>query len=239
MTLLLKLFLAHLLGDFVFQPEKWVRDKELKKIRSPYLYVHVLIHILALLVVLQFDWSYIWGVGIIAVSHLIIDVAKSYLSRRPGRILFLLDQLVHIVVLVLVTRIYVPLELQFGSIYSYEGLLLVTSIVMLTFVSSILIKVLVAPMHPQSGDGGKKSLDNAGRYIGVLERLFVFAFVVLNHWEAVGFLLAAKSVFRFGDLRDAHDIKLTEYILIGTLLSFGLGILVASAYQYLLIVHSG
>lgn len=40
--------------------------------------------------------------------------------------------------------------------------------------------------------------------------------------EAVGFLLAAKSVFRFGDLRDDQDRKRTEYVLIGTLLSFGL-----------------
>jgi hypothetical protein len=54
-----------------------------------------------------------------------------------------------------------------------------------------------------------------------LERLFVFLFVVTGHWEGIGFLLAAKSVFRFGDLKESKDRKLTEYILIGTLLSFG------------------
>jgi hypothetical protein len=42
--------------------------------------------------------------------------------------------------------------------------------------------------------------------------------------EAVGFLLAAKSVFRFGDLKDDHDRMRTEYVLIGTLLSFGIAI---------------
>ncbi len=92
-------------------------------------------------------------------------------------------------------------------------------------------------MQPHSADDDEKSLEHAGRYIGILERLFVFAFIVLNHWEAVGFLLAAKSVFRFGDLRDAHDIKLTEYILIGTLISFGIAILIAVSYQYLLSQH--
>ncbi len=46
-----------------------------------------------------------------------------------------------------------------------------------------------------------ESLKNAGRYICILERLFVF---------------------RFGDLKESKDRKLTEYILIGTLLSFGL-----------------
>lgn len=64
-----------------------------------------------------------------------------------------------------------------------------------------------------------------GKYIGILERLFVFIFVVTNHWEAIGFLLAAKSIFRFGDLRDSKDIQLTEYVLIGTLISFGLALL--------------
>jgi hypothetical protein len=76
------------------------------------------------------------------------------------------------------------------------------------------------------------SLENAGAYIGMLERLFVFAFIITNHWEGVGFLIAAKSVFRFGDLSKAKDRKLTEYILIGTLLSFGLAIIFGLGYEY-------
>lgn len=55
----------------------------------------------------------------------------------------------------------------------------------------------------------------------MLERLFVFLFFMMNQWIAIGFLITAKSVFRFGDLRHSKDRKLTEYILIGTLTSFG------------------
>lgn len=73
-------------------------------------------------------------------------------------------------------------------------------------------------------DSNEESLNNAGKYIGMLERIFVFTFVVSGNWEGIGFLLAAKSVFRFGDLRESKDRKLTEYILIGTLLSFGIAI---------------
>ncbi len=69
-----------------------------------------------------------------------------------------------------------------------------------------------------------ESLVNAGKYIGILERLFVFPFVIIGSWEGTGFLLAAKSVFHFGDLKESKDRKLTEYILIGTLLSFGVAI---------------
>ena len=75
-------------------------------------------------------------------------------------------------------------------------------------------------------DNNDESLSNAGKYIGMLERLFVFVFVITGNWEGIGFLLAAKSVFRFGDLKESKDRKLTEYILIGTLLSFGIAIAV-------------
>src|SRR5699024_1678830 len=59
-------------------------------------------------------------------------------------------------------------------------------------------------------------------YIGMLERVFIFVFIITGNWEGIGFLLAAKSIFRFGDLKDSKDRNLTEYILIGTLLSFGI-----------------
>ena len=45
----------------------------------------------------------------------------------------------------------------------------------------------------------------------------------------MGFLLAAKSVFRFGDLNKAKEIKITEYVLLGTLASFTIALLVAFA----------
>ncbi|WP_422018687.1 hypothetical protein [Robiginitalea biformata] len=70
-----------------------------------------------------------------------------------------------------------------------------------------------------------KSLPRAGMYIGILERLFVFAFILLGRWEAIGLLIAAKSVFRFNDLKEFNNRRWTEYILIGTLLSFGMAIL--------------
>lgn len=81
-------------------------------------------------------------------------------------------------------------------------------------------------------DHSTDSLENAGKYIGMLERLFIFGFIALQQWQAVGFLLAAKSVFRFSDLSRAKDRKLTEYILTGTLVSFGLAIVSSLAYEY-------
>ena len=55
--------------------------------------------------------------------------------------------------------------------------------------------------------------------------MFVYIAVLGGHLQVVGFLLAGKSIFRFGDLTRAKDRKLTEYILIGTFLSFLIAII--------------
>lgn len=57
---------------------------------------------------------------------------------------------------------------------------------------------------------------NTGRLIGVLERIFVFVFVLLSQYTAIGFILAAKGVARFQDFKSR---TFAEYVLIGTLLS--------------------
>lgn len=52
MIILVKLFLAHILGDFLLQPNSWVADKEKKKHKSIYLYIHTALHgILAFILV--------------------------------------------------------------------------------------------------------------------------------------------------------------------------------------------
>lgn len=234
MILFITLLLAHLLGDFVFQPEKWVRDKEKRKIRSPYLYYHILIHAISLIIVLQLNTKYLWGVVLIVISHFVIDTAKVYsITKKNRTTLFFIDQLAHLAILVLFVYLYQPFTLQLDLIFEPRSVVLITSLVASTFVSSILIKILVSHWTKELGDNNE-SLANAGKYIGILERLFVLAFVVFNQWSAIGFLLAAKSVFRFGDLSRAKDRKLTEYVLIGTLLSFAFAIGIGLTYNYLM-----
>ena len=90
MFLFLKLLLAHLLGDFVFQPFSWVKDKEEKKIRSPKLYLHIAIHAFLVVFFLQFNLKEYWlGYIIITLSHYIFDHIKlSYQKKKTKRIWF-------------------------------------------------------------------------------------------------------------------------------------------------------
>lgn len=57
MILFIKLLLVHLLGDFIWQPASWVADKEIKKHKSIYLYLHILLHgVLAALLVWEINF---------------------------------------------------------------------------------------------------------------------------------------------------------------------------------------
>lgn len=87
------------------------------------------------------------------------------------------------------------------------------------------MKVLLSKWNLENFEG--EALHKAGWYIGVLERLFILGFVVTDYWAGIGFLIAAKSIFRFSDLSRSKDRKLTEYVLIGTLLSYGLALVIA------------
>ncbi len=234
LSFLLKLVLAHLLGDFLFQTANGVKDKQEKQHRSGFLYLHIGIHALALLVLLEFNFEYWLGITTIVVSHYLIDLTKIKLhSLVNERLLFFMDQLAHFIILAGVVYLYFPFPVDLEMLLSQKILILGIFLLLVTVVSSIIMKVLISRWDLSSFND-VSSLEKAGTYIGILERLFIFLFIAIDFWGGIGFLLTAKSVFRFGDLSKANDRKLTEYILIGTLLSFGMAILCGMGYRYMM-----
>ena len=231
MILFVKLLLAHLIGDFLLQPNKWVVHKEANKITSKYLYLHILIHFGAILLVLWDMDLWPWAV-MIALSHYIIDLAKLYADPyfKNKAVPFFIDQLLH--VLVLYACAY-NTNLMDHTILLFTEMdwPLITAIVFVGSPASIIMAKLLEGMSDRI-ELDHKSLPNAGKYIGILERLFVLTFIILGRWEAIGLLITAKSVFRFNDLKESNSRKLTEYILIGTLLSFGLAIITGIVYLW-------
>jgi uncharacterized membrane protein HdeD (DUF308 family) len=226
---LLKLLMAHILGDFFLQPNSWVAEKEKKKLWSWKLYLHVVLHIaLIFLVFFSFDvWQLALTIGLL---HGIIDIIKLIFQRpKNKRIWFFVDQFLHVIAIVLVWQYYEKPSLNFEFLQQQTLWLYVIGALFLTSPAAIFIRIIIAKWIPQEKGSLKMtaSLQDAGKFIGILERLMIYLFICTHHFEAVGFLLAAKSIFRFGDLREAHDLKLTEYVLIGTLLSFGMALVVA------------
>ncbi|TDP01637.1 DUF3307 domain-containing protein [Flavobacterium sp. 245] len=235
MILFVKLLLAHLLGDFIWQPNSWVADKEIKKHKSIYLYLHILLHgVLA--AVLVADFGFIPYAIFIAVTHGIIDLIKlNFQKAKTKRTWFVVDQIAHLLILIGIALVYqrnsiIPI-LNFNEFW-----ILLTGFLLVTKPTSIFIKTIISIWSPESQNSHQdNSLANAGNYIGVLERLLIVCFILTNHFEAIGFLLAAKSIFRFGDLKEAKDRKLTEYVMIGTLISFGIAIVAGLIIQALLL----
>lgn len=228
--ILLKLILAHLIGDFFLQPEKLVKEKRKKKLASPLFYLHIVIH-LALILLLLWDLS-LWPLALsITVAHFIIDTLKLYLqNKRNARALFFLDQFFHLISILLLYYVFIKPDIAFESLYSFNNLFLLVCLLFLGRPVSFFMKSIFSKWDIENLVPKKETLKDAGKYIGVLERLLVFIFIIVDHWEAVGFLITAKSVFRFGDLMEAKQRKLTEYVLIGTLISFGIAIAVALIY---------
>ncbi|MDR1023657.1 MAG: DUF3307 domain-containing protein [Prevotellaceae bacterium] len=231
MIILVKLLLAHFIGDFLLQPKAWVVDKEQKKIASLRLYLHVVIHGLLVFLLLWRRELWLFAV-LIAATHLVIDVLKLYCQKNYKPKWFFVDQLLHIAGIFILWNVWFTPCIDFVRILQNPQVwIYATAIAFLSAAAGVIMEAVLARWSSDVLEEEIKSLDNAGKYIGILERLFVFLFVVTGHWEGIGFLLAAKSVFRFGDLKESKDRKLTEYILIGTLLSFGFAIITGMAVR--------
>lgn len=233
MILFIKLLLAHLMGDFLFQPRAWVQQKEAKKLKAWQLYAHTATHGLLTLLFL-WNWGY-WSIALWVMGfHFLIDVIKLYFQKENNKTpWFVADQVLHIASLLLVASCWSHFNLE---VFNDNIWIYLCAIVFLTTAMPIIMRILLQRWSDNIDLPGDNSLSNAGKYIGILERLLVFVFIIVGHWEAVGFLITAKSVFRFSDLKESKDRKLTEYILIGTLLSFGIAIVTALMTQLAMVL---
>ena len=146
---------------------------------------------------------------------------------------FFIDQLVHIAVIIALwsslfghdaTSCQDFLKAEWNS---QDVWAVVIAYLLMLKPTSVMLSLFVRKWAPSVATD--RSLPNAGKWIGYLERILILTFILTGNAEGIGFLLAAKSVFRFGELSKAQDIKTTEYVLIGTLASFTVAILVGFA----------
>ena len=219
-NILIRLIIAHLLTDFILQPSEWIHDRKQKKYKSSKLYIHAFIT--AVVACLLTDlWTIWWFPVVIFISHLSIDIWKSY---QPSKLrYFLIDQLLHFLVIILIWIIlfnkWDDTRVVLGEIYSNNKYLTVLLIyIAASWPLGILIGIATEKWRTETGvntDG----LAKAGMWIGLLERFLILTFILINQYAAIGFLIAAKSILRFSEKENSTQKK-TEYVLIGTLMSF-------------------
>jgi hypothetical protein len=242
MLIFFKWLCAHLLGDFTLQTKTMVEHKRRYKGLSGYLYLHAAIH--TALIYLFTGWWACWTLPLaVFVSHSLIDLWKLY---RPDTLLyFILDQALHVLVLAglwwwfQTPRHDAVLEAARSLIQNPALWITVAAYIFVIWPSAFLLGYLTqrwrAVIERRAAETpGSPTLSEAGRWIGVFERLLVLTFILTNHFEGIGFLIAAKSILRFGEIKGADSRAETEYILIGTLMSFSVSILTGLLCRHLL-----
>ena len=227
----LKIFSAHLLTDFALQPASWVKGRSDNHWKSKHLYFHVVLT--ALTAWLFTGLNSLTVLFTILLSHFLIDLWKSY---RPATLIyFFADQMLHVAVIIALGLFLFPDEIPaaekiLSTINTRPYWLCTLAVIFLSYPSGIMIGMLTARWRDQIVHQ-ELGLGNAGKWIGILERLIIFVLVVFDQYAAIGLLTAAKSILRFSDTKDAP--QRTEYVLIGTLIS------VATAITVGLLVKEG
>lgn len=257
-SIFLRLIIAHLLTDFFLQPDKWVADKEILRWRSKYLWLHGLVTGVACWILLA-DPALWWAALAIAATHTIIDGFKLMASgklkasgknpedkARRNLHYFIADQLAHLLVIAVVWLLIIN-----GFKQLVNARVILSDYKLLLRLSGYLF--VLGPVGYCVGFFTKRwsdelslqdSLKDVGKWIGMLERLIILTLVFINQFAAIGFLIAAKSLLRLIDKPDAASgvptnppfspRKHTEYVLIGTFLSFSIALITGMTINYLI-----
>ena len=237
----LAIYLAHLVTDFVLQADRVVVGKKRGSVLA-YL-EHGGIHFVSAVLFLGFAVPGLWrsllfygSLAVLTLVHLGIDRAKIGLVRRrtieDGAASFFGDQAVHFVtVAVAAWLIARPSTANLiAKIHGFQSqiekpLLLLVVYVGVIFGGGYLVRFVTKPLLKSNLEvigESTNELQNAGMYIGWLERFVVLTSLVLQSPATVGLILTAKSIARYPELK---SVRFAEYFLIGTLLSVTLGIL--------------
>lgn len=232
-ALLLRLLLAHLVADFMLQRKSWIVARGERHWRAGSLYLHATI---AAVLVYLFSGHYqnFLIPAFVLITHLATDLWKSYTNNSLKY--FLADQFIHLLVIAAAWYMYTMpgwsiLDSVAGYFTNTHMLAVVLGYVFVTRPSGFLIAKITAPWQNQIKDN--QGLADAGRWIGMIERILILTFVLIHQFTGIGFLIAAKSILRFGDIRNPENRKDAEYILLGTMISFIIAIFTGIAVQYL------
>ena len=248
------LLMAHVLGDYYFQNEE-LADRKKKSYKG--VMTHSLVY-LAVMMVFTIPYLNLCTLllGVTAgVLHFVVDTAKYFISKLEesanpkvhnwmkkfigsGK-LYVGDQVVHILLLMVVVFIYY-MELM-GPTYPEwlsrpvisgisRWIRIVLAALILMKPTNITFKQLFGSIKPVKSEEVNYLADkSAGRMIGNLERILILLLLLQNQFGAVGLVFTAKSITRYNKI--VEDKQFGEYYLLGTLFS-----LLASIVVYMVVV---
>jgi hypothetical protein len=232
--------IAHILYDYFFQNDLWVRHRQRYKFRSKFLYFHTII-VFFVSWIISFQFGFFLCSIVIALGHFVFDGLKPHIAKikiaRHKTInswYFLIDQLIHLIIIILVVNAFSNLwKIDPIYIFSYptKYLYLILAYLLCLKPSNVLIREIFRMNNLKVVSQPGEDLLNAGKLIGNIERILTLSLLLLGKYEVVGFIIAGKSILRYEGVKTSK----TEYVLIGTLLSFGIAILISIILSKLII----
>ena len=237
-AILIRLLIGHVASDFFLQSRGMVEQKGKKVWRSPLLYVHSGIYASVLFIAAARWAQWVWLIPLLFVTHALIDVWKAVKGNKTST--FLIDQMAHLAVLIVAFCLLlgwtnISLGRCFAQGWTSPRFLTITLGYLVVFWPvGRLMNVITAKFRQQFADDRSRGLELAGLWIGCLERAFLLTFILFDYLTGIALLLGLKSLFRFGEIKDPANRKETEYILIGTLLSFGFALAIGTAVKAVL-----
>ena len=210
MALFCSLYLGHVLGDFVFQPGRLVIAKR-NGIRGVLLHSAIVVACTAAVGALNLGRTWpavlLAGIAHFGVEHLTIGARRT--QRASGLTIFLLDQGVHVVSLVLIAMAFsasVPAVL-FTTTVSLQTLIAACAVATVAFAGSILVfevEVARQPMDPGAPDP-ILGLDR-GRIYGMAERAAALGGALIAPVPVLGTLaFVPRLIFALTQPRAARD----------------------------------
>ncbi|BBE20038.1 hypothetical protein AQPE_4229 [Aquipluma nitroreducens] len=223
--------IAHLLADFTFQSHDMAKEKLDSGFASKMLKWHILI-VFILSWILSFQWEFVVVSAAIALLHWLIDGFKKILASKNkiAKYSFFIDQTLHMLVIigsVFLFDHFFDIHTNLQLSWSTHELLIVLGFLLCTKPANIFIGEVMKVYNIKFTDS--ESIQNAGKLIGNCERIISLVLILNGQFEAVGFILAGKSILRYKET----ETPKTEYVLIGTLLSFGIAIIIGVGIPFL------
>ncbi len=223
------LLTAHLIGDFLIQNDESVQ----KKTNLWGLVKHglVITFLSYLFLGILPAWRIVLG---ILFSHILLDAWKIRTVRGTALSRFVIDQGIHILILFFISAAAGVRYSGYAGIWSasfgwkYLAVMsFIAGVLISVYALSFIVELVLDSLGLQKDGVVNGDLQGGGRIIGYLERGLIFLFIIMDYPAGIGFLVAAKSIFRFGELTAPDRRRQAEYIIIGTLLSILLGTTVA------------
>lgn len=229
---------VHVLGDFYFQTESVAQRK---KEEFKWVLLHAIIYAAVSTIIISNimpGLAYTYTL-IFVISHGIIDTLKfvvchcRFVKSRAeicsSKNMFVIDQMMHILIIIFITYsthnsliedLFNRQIINFFNMIGISETLVLCWIIKMLLIhkpANIFISNILEKYKPEGQKCSEIKGNNAGRFIGTLERIIMTIFITINQYSVVGLVLTAKSITRYNKI--VEEPEFAEYYLLGTLLS--------------------